>query len=446
MPKFRTVLLAAILMLEAVMNGSIPANASTDNRVNELFTSLRDSKFSEATEHFDPTMKAALSADQLSAVWLQIVATDGKLENWKVLQHGMLAETDVFSVVLAFERGKLMATVSVRSQTGEIAGLYFKPLTTESGASSSSATSPPYADAAKFRSEAVTVGEDPWKLPGTLTIPAGDGPFPAVVLLAGSGPQDRDETIGPNHVFKDLAEGLSSRGIVVLRYDKRTHAYQTLDPQKTTVKEEVIDDGVAAVNLLRARADVAHDRIFVVGHSLGAMMAPEVAKKAAPVAGIVMLAPNGRKLPAVIVQQMRYLGQASPKDLAELERQADEISTHKMPPAQFFFGAPASYYYDLDARDEVALARNLDLPILILRGARDYQVLDEDIHNWQTGLKGDAKVHVETFPSLNHLFIVGTGKPAPAEYETPGHVDGAVIGAIASFIANARGGPIAGGA
>ena len=426
------------------MSGSIPANASADNRVDELFSALRDGKFSDATAHFDPTVKAALSADQLSQVWLQIVATEGKLENWKVVQHGMLAGTDVFSVVVAFERGKLMATVSVRPQTGEIAGLYFKPLTTEPTASSP-ATSPPYADAAKFRSEAVTVGEDPWKLPGTLTIPNGSGPFPAVVLLAGSGPQDRDETIGPNHVFKDLAEGLSTRGIVVLRYDKRTYAYKTLDPQTTTVKEEVIDDSVAAVNLLRARAEVARDRIFVVGHSLGAVMAPEVANKAAPVAGIVLLAPSGRQLPAVIVQQMRYLGQGSPKDLADLERQADEISAHKMPPAQYFFGAPASYYYDLDARDEVALARNLNLPILILHGGRDYQVIDQDIRIWQDGLKGDAKVKVETFPSLNHLFIAGAGKPGPAEYNTPGHVDGAVIGAIASFIANARGGPVAGG-
>ena len=426
------------------MSGSIPANASADNRVDELFSALRDGKFSDATAHFDPTVKAALSADQLSQVWLQIVATEGKLENWKVVQHGMLAGTDVFSVVVAFERGKLMATVSVRPQTGEIAGLYFRPLTTEPTASSP-ATSPPYADAAKFRSEAVTVGEDPWKLPGTLTIPNGSGPFPAVVLLAGSGPQDRDETIGPNHVFKDLAEGLSTRGIVVLRYDKRTYAYKTLDPQTTTVKEEVIDDSVAAVNLLRARAEVARDRIFVVGHSLGAVMAPEVANKAAPVAGIVLLAPSGRQLPAVIVQQMRYLGQGSPKDLADLERQADEISAHKMPPAQYFFGAPASYYYDLDARDEVALARNLNLPILILHGGRDYQVIDQDIRIWQGGLKGDDKVKVETFPSLNHLFIAGAGKPGPAEYNTPGHVDGAVIGAIASFIANARGGPVAGG-
>jgi dienelactone hydrolase len=391
-------------------------------------------------------MKSALSADQLSAVWLQISSTYGKLDQWKIIQQGMMAGTDVFSVVLAFRHGKVIATVSVRPQTGEIAGLYFRPMTTETSASSLPATSPPYADATKFRSEAVTVGADPWKLPGTLTIPTGNGPFPAVVLLAGSGPNDRDESVGANHIFKDIAEGLSSRGIVVLRYDKRTYAYRTLDPQKTTVKEEVIDDGVAAVTLLRARPEVAHDRIFVIGHSLGAIMAPEVARKARPIAGIVMLAPSGRKLPAVIVQQVRDIGQASPKELAEIERQADEISAHKMPPAQFFFGAPASYYYDLDARDEVAIARTLDVPILILHGDRDYQVIDEDIRDWQNGLKGDPKVQVETFPALNHLFIAGVGKPGPAEYDTPGHVDGAVIGTIASFVENVSSGKTAGGA
>jgi dienelactone hydrolase len=446
MAKRQILLLAVISVLMTVMPGSHPAHASTDSRVDQLFTALSDRKFADATQHFDPTMKSALSADQLSAVWLQIGSTYGKLNQWKIIQHSMLTGTDVFSVVLAFEHGKLIATVSVRPQTGEIAGLYFKPMTTKTAASSSPATSPPYANATKFRSEAVTIGDDPWKLPGTLTIPAGNGPFPAVVLLAGSGPHDRDESVGANHVFKDLAEGLSSRGIIVLRYDKRTFAYQTLDPQKTTVKEEIIDDGAAAVHLLRTRPEVAHDRIFVVGHSLGAVMAPEVARKARPVAGIVMLAPNGRKLPAVIVQQVRDIGQASPEQLAELERQANEISEHKMPRAQYFFGAPAAYYYDLDARDEVAIARTLGVPILILHGGRDYQVIDEDISIWQTGLKGDPKVQVKTFPTLNHLFIAGTGKPGPAEYETPGHVDGAVIGAIASFIANASGRRVAGGA
>jgi dienelactone hydrolase len=208
-----------------------------------------------------------------------------------------------------------------------------------------------------------------------------------------------------------------------------------------TVEDEVIDDAVAAVQLLRARPDVLGDRIFVIGHSLGAVLAPEIAKKAWPVAGIVLLAPSGRKLPQIIVQQARFLGQASPAQLAELERQADELSAHKMPPSETFLGATASYFYDLDARDEVAIARSLDVPILILHGGRDYQVIDEDIRIWQNGLKGDAKVRVETFPSLNHLFIAGEGKPGPAEYDSPGHVDRAVIGTIASFIENGGGPP-----
>ena len=143
-----------------------------------------------------------------------------------------------------------------------------------------------------------------------------------------------------------------------------------------------------------------------------------------------MLAPSGRKLPQLMVEQARALGQVSAVQLTDLEQQAGEISAHKMPPAQTFFGVPAAFYYDLAARDEVAIARSLDVPILILRGARDYQAGGEDLRDWQTGLKGDPKVRAETMPSLNHLFIAGTGAgtPGPAEYFAPGHVDVALIG------------------
>jgi dienelactone hydrolase len=428
-------LLATVFLLQAFIAGSHPANASTDSWVNDLFTALRDGQFSKATEHFDSTMKPAMTAVQLQQVWHRLIADKGTLQKWQILGRDQMVGIEVVRVELTFERGQLLALVPVRPQTGAIAGLYFKPAAGVPDQSWAPA-SPPYADASKFRAQAVTVGASPWKLPGTLTIPVGRGPFAAVVLLAGSGPVDRDETVGAEHVFKDLAEGLSSYGIVVLRYDTRTYAYRTLDPRKVTVDEEVIQDGAAAIGLMRATPEVAQDRIFVAGHSLGAMLAPEVARKAWPVAGIVMLAPAGRKLPAMILEQMKYLGEASPLELPELEREANEISTHEAPPTQDFLGAPASFYYDLDARDEVAIARGLDVPILILRGSRDYQVIDEDIRNWQTGLKDDAKVHVATLPELNHLFIAGSGQPGPAEYNTPGHVDPAVIQAIANFVAN----------
>ena len=422
----RTILLAAGLLVLAIFPATRCAADADDTAVDQVFSAIRDGNFGAATAHFNHTMKAALSPAMLETAWKQTYADQGPLLSWKILERQNLPGGDEVSVQLNFERASAISTLAVASQNGEIASLFFKL-----PQSNAPVTAPEYAQQATFHSEEVTVGA--YKLPGTLTIPNGKGPFPAAVLVQGSGPQDRNETIGPNHPFADLAEGLSSRGIAVLRYDKRTLMHSAM---VATVDDEVIDDAVAAVRLLRARGDVIGDRIFVVGHSLGAMLAPEIAKKAAPVAGIVMLAPAGRKLPETIVQQTRYLGQASPAQLAEVERQADQLSAHKMAPSDMFLGAPASYFYNLDARDEVAIARSLGVPILILHGGRDYQVIDEDIRHWQDGLKGVANVKVQTFPALNHLFIAGEGKPNPAEYNTPGHVDQAVVGAIANFVAS----------
>ena len=422
----RAILLSAAFLALAIFPASRSFADVDDTAVDQVFSAIRDRNFSAATAHFNHTMKAALSPAVLKGVWKQTYADQGRLLSWKILERQNFPGGNEVSVQLNFERSSAISTLAVASQTGEVESLFFKL-----AKSNAPVTTPAYAKQSKFHSEDVTLVM--YGLPGTITIPNGKGPFPAMVLVHGSGPQDRNETIGPNHPFADIADGLSSRGIVVLRYDKRTMMHSAMI---ATVDDEVVVDAVAAVALLRARRDVLGDRIFIVGHSLGAMLAPEIAKKAEQVAGIVMLAPAGRKIPQTVVQQVRFLGQMSPGQLAETERQADELSAHKMAPGDTFLGAPASYFYDLDARDEVAIARSLGVPILILRGGRDYQVIDEDIRHWQDGLKGVANVKVETFPALNHLFISGEGKPNPAEYETPGHVDQAVVEAIADFVSN----------
>jgi pimeloyl-ACP methyl ester carboxylesterase len=147
-----------------------------------------------------------------------------------------------------------------------------------------------------------------------------------------------------------------------------------------------------------------------------------------------MLAPPGRPLFDMIIAQMRYLGRSA-ADIAAVEKLRDEIASGKLPPGKIvMFGAPVVYFTDLDHRDEFAAARELHLPILILHGSRDYQVSDADIALWRTHLNGLPDVTIREFPSLNHLFIAGTGKPGPAEYKTPGHVAERVIDAIAKFI------------
>ena len=141
-------------------------------------------------------------------------------------------------------------------------------------------------------------------------MPKGAGPFPAAILVQGSGPQDRDETFGPNAPFRDLAWGLASDGIAVLRYDKRTHAYGTqmaADPN-ITVREETTDDAVRAVDLLRSTPLVDPARVFLVGHSLGAYLAPRIAAQAAGrLDGIAMLEAPSTALPQLIVMQEEYL-------------------------------------------------------------------------------------------------------------------------------------------
>jgi len=421
----------AAAVLGAMVLSTMPAFASgtADGRCDELMNDLRDGRFDAATAHFDSAVKAALTPQQLGAVWQGLAGANGKLVSWEISRRSSLNGQDIVVAPLKFERSSDLALVlAVDSQSGEISGIHFVP--------DPPATSPPYASTDSFHSIDIQVGTAPYLLPGLLTIPAnGRGPWPAVVLLGGSGPNDMDEGLGPNHIFKDIAEGLSSRGIVVLRYDKRTHDYAAkMDLQHITVKEEYLDDAIAAVNLLRSRPEVARNQIFVAGHSLGATIAPEVALKAAPVRGLILLAPSARKFGEMNVQQMRFLGEASHKELDQLEQKANQLDNHLMPPTQNFLGAPASYYYDLEARDEVAMARQLRIPILILHGGRDYQVIDRDIELWQAGLKGVDHVRVETFPALNHFFIAGTGRPNKQEYGEPGHVDVKVIDAMTAFI------------
>lgn len=404
------------------------ALSTSDETAEALLSAMKARNYVAAFEMFDATMRDAISEERLGTVWKTQTDVLGPLVSWAITQRTQAQGRDIRIATLKFANGELQATVAINPQKQDVGGFVIRPMPKPTKPAPPAA----YVDPSKFRAVELPVGEAPCVLGGTLTLPTVLDPVPGIVLVHGSGPNDRDETIGGNKIFKDLAEGLASRGIAVLRYDKRTFVYGAKTGDSISVDDEVIKDAVAAVHALRARPEIDPQRIFVIGHSMGAQIAPEIATRSAPIAGIVLLAPPGRAPWDLVLSQMRYLNSPA-KEVAEVERKVTLLKVGNLGDEKLL-GVGQSYWRDLAAHDGIGMTRKLGKPALILRGDRDYQVIEEDLEAWRKGLADVPNVQIVTMTGVNHLFIVGSGNPGPAEYDIPGHVDSRVIDRLAAFI------------
>ena len=335
------------------------------------------------------------------------------------------------------------ATVNVEftmSAAGKIAGLHFRP---------ANAPLPPlwrrpsYSDPREFRSRELTVGDDAWKLGATLLIPAGKPPFPGLVLIHGPGPNDRDETIYGNKVFADLAEGLASRGIAVLRYDKRTKVYaEKMSEMNYTVQQETVEDAVRAAALLRRQPEIIPTRVFALGHSLGGYLLPRIAAQDAKLAGLIFLAANARPVEIMALEENEYVASLNPNPSPESQKRladlrGEVLKVRNLKPGQadppVIMGLPLAYLLDLKGYDPFTV-KNLHVPMLFLQGGRDFQVSMKDFDLWKSAMGGRANATFHAYPALNHLFIAGDGRSSPAEYRAPGNVSGEVVRDIADWI------------
>jgi dienelactone hydrolase len=444
------VLVAVALCVAACSPGSgetTPTGSFSTASVGSSFVSaLARGNFAAAEGMEDAQMSAAAPAAHLSSIWQGFVGQYGAFESVGAVSTASDPPYTIAIVSTQFANYLVGLRVTVDS-SGEVAGLFVGSAV--AGSPSASVAPASYVRPGSFTEIDVTVGAAPWALPGTLTMPTGPGPFPAVVLVAGSGPEDRDETFGPNKPFEDLAWGLASAGIAVLRYDKRTLVYakqMAADESGLTVRQETTDDAVAAIGLLRGTAKVDPGRVFLVGHSLGAYLAPRIAAQVpGQLHGLVLLEAPSTSLPALLLIQEQYLaslgGSPSPQveqQLATLKAQvalAESASLSPSTPAsELPLNTPASYWLDLRTYDPLATAAGLGLPMFFSQGGRDYQVPPSELQAWETALVGRTNVTFKTYPPMDHLLLDGSGPITPAEYSVPGHVDPQLVADVAAWI------------
>lgn len=399
---------------------------------------LREERFDRAAELFAPPLRAAVSTEALQLVWAAQAAGHGGVQ---AVQEPEIetGEADLIRVRIAITcAGGSFTVVTSVGGDGLLHGLRLDP-------SGGGVWQPPhYARENRFTEREVLLGTGPLAVPGTLTLPDGRGPWPAAVLLAGGGPFDRDETSGPNKPLKDLAWGLASRQVAVLRFDKPTFAHPDRLPSDFTMADEYLPPALAAVRLLRQQPEVDPDRINVLGHSMGGKAAPRIAAADPSVAGLVLLAADAQPMHQAAVRVARHLaalvpGPRADEAVATLARKAELAAgpelTPDTPPDLLPLGFSAAYWLDLRAYDPVATAAGLACPMLILQGGRDYQVtVADDLALWQRALAHRPGVTIRIHQDVNHLFFPGSGHPTPAEYSRPGHVAPAVVDEIASWL------------
>ncbi|QRV15716.1 alpha/beta fold hydrolase [Haloterrigena salifodinae] len=400
---------------------------------------LAADRFEEAS-NLTPTA-GPIPAGNLERVWMGYTAVHGEFEEITAVgeaadlepgQTRAFGDAAVIDVTMTFERGEDGLLVGVKDDAVAVVDF---PVEYER---------PTYVDPDSFATESVTVPAEGCHLDGIATVPTeatGSDDVPGVVLVHGSTPTDKNYQNGSTQLFRDLAEGLASCGIAVLRYDKRTYSCIP-DLADRSLDRTIVDDALVAVDQLRALEGVDADRIVVVGHSLGGMAAPRIAARDGSLAGAVGLAAPARPLYDVFLEQYEHRLSVGEHDWEQLNTQydrmqedAERIRNGEYQADEVIAEYPGALWQSLEDYDHVDTARDVDVPLRFLQGRRDFQVSPEnDFELWRTELEDRPATTFESYDGLDHLFMSGEGPSVPYETMVRNNVEEAVIDDLVAWI------------
>ena len=288
-----------------------------------------------------------------------------------------------------------------------------------------------------------TFGLKGLELPATLSYPTNNnGTYPVVILVHGSGPNDKDESIGEQAPFKDIAHALAQQGIAVFRYDKRTLVHGDKFADSDTAYEETVEDAVLASEFIKANDDIHQSEVYILGHSLGAMLIPMIASYS-DVDGYIMMAGPITPLHELMLYQYEYIYNLDNKmsfnermSMVKTQNDVEKIRNinESSDMNEKIFGAAIPYWLYLKNYDMIEMAKNITDPLLIMQGEGDYQVPMEEFNTIKASLSYMNNVEFVSFEGLSHLFTQSGDPPSPEDYNQPNHVEQIVIDDIAEFV------------
>lgn len=404
----------------------------------QLVDEMAAGDFTSAVENhrYSITMSILTGENTLKQIWSSLIQNYGDyIQSYHV--KGQSEGTGYAAYVqIAFQRKCIDLKFSY-NHLGKITGIHFS--TNADSPKDYGATS----DVPKgIIEENYIFGLDGLELPATLSYPIDiDAPYPVVILVHGSGPNDRDENILAQAPFRDIAHGLADEGIAVFRYDKRTFVHGQQFTSDDTPYEETIEDAVLAYEFVRDRAEIDASRIYILGHSLGGLLMPEIAART-NADGYIMMAAPVTKLYDLMLYQYEYIynldGNLSIQEKMALTSTTNEVEkirelTEFSDQSIQILGAHVPYWLYFKEYDMLSSARNIQSPLLIMQGESDYQVPLEEFNMIRSSLGDMDNVDFISYPGLSHLFTLAGDPPSPDDYSQPYHVDDAVIVDIADF-------------
>ena len=299
-----------------------------------------------------------------------------------------------------------------------------------------------------YSKKEIVVESNPFiKLPGSLFLPNNLKKSPAVILVHGSGPHDRNQSMGKNKIFLDIALDLVQKGIAVLIYDKRTYVYQFNNPfsmDSMDYQTETVEDAVVAFNFLKKQTGVDTNSIFIAGHSQGALCAPLIAEGCKNLKGLILLAAPARSLLEILPEQLDYIASLK-RNISETEEaNFNALKWHvknalkpdlnlKSKVSLPFNAKPKYWLFDRNYKvcDE---AKKLGMPMLLLQGGRDYNVVKKDYDLWLLAMSDKSNFKSVFYDDLDHLFFEGKGMAKPEDVLKPNHVSPKITEKIAEFV------------